>query len=111
MLPPGWSWLDDLGDGVNCFVFFLSFENPWRLLARCWNDEKFLAQLLLGWNYKARGHICCDPPMRVSPDATQTIAEIDDAHSCRVWNIVEGNMKDGGDWKVLQGSRDEVLLG
>ena len=30
LLPPGWSWLDDLGDGVNCFVFFfLSFENPW----------------------------------------------------------------------------------
>ena len=22
LLPPGWSWLDDLGDGVNCFVFF-----------------------------------------------------------------------------------------
>ena len=26
-------WLDDLGDGVNCFVFFLSFENPWGLMA------------------------------------------------------------------------------
>ena len=25
LLPPGWSWLDDLGDGVNCFVFFLIF--------------------------------------------------------------------------------------
>ena len=23
--PPGWSWLDDLGDGVNCFVFFFSY--------------------------------------------------------------------------------------
>ena len=35
LLPPGWSWLDDLGDGVNCFVFFfLSFENPWWLMAR-----------------------------------------------------------------------------
>ena len=34
LLPPGWSWLDDLGDGVNCFVFFfLSFENPWWLMA------------------------------------------------------------------------------
>ena len=22
LLPPSWSWLDDLGDGVNCFVFF-----------------------------------------------------------------------------------------
>ena len=22
LLPAGWSWLDDLGDGVNCFVFF-----------------------------------------------------------------------------------------
>ena len=42
--PSGWSWLDDLGDGVNCFVCFFSFENPWRLLARCWNGEKFLAQ-------------------------------------------------------------------
>ena len=70
--PPGWSWLDDLGDGVNCFVFcfFLSFENPWRFLARCWNGGKFLTQRLLGWNYEARGHICCEPPMRVSPDAT-----------------------------------------
>ena len=65
--PSGWSWLDDL-----CFTlfFFLSFKNPWRLLARCWNGEKFLAQLLLGWNYEARGHICCEPPMRASPDAT-----------------------------------------
>ena len=25
LLPPGWSWLDGLGDGVNCFVFFLIF--------------------------------------------------------------------------------------
>ena len=25
LLPPGWSWLDDLGDGVNCFVFFFSY--------------------------------------------------------------------------------------
>ena len=26
LLPPGWSWLDYLGDGVNCFVvFFLIF--------------------------------------------------------------------------------------
>ena len=25
LFPPGWSWLDDLGDGVNCFVFFLIF--------------------------------------------------------------------------------------
>ena len=34
LLPTGWSWLDDLGDGVNCFVFFfLSFENPWWLMA------------------------------------------------------------------------------
>ena len=67
--PAAWSWLDDLGDDVNCFIF-LSFENPWRLLAECWNGEKFLAQLLQGWNYQARGHICCYPPMRVSPDAT-----------------------------------------
>ena len=22
------------------FFFFLSFENPWRLLARCWNGKK-----------------------------------------------------------------------
>ena len=51
-------------------VFFHPFENPWRLLAECWNAEKFLAQLLLGWNYGAWGHICCDPLMRVSPDAT-----------------------------------------
>ena len=59
------------GDGVNCFVFcFFSFENPWRLLARCWNGEMFLAQLLLGWNYEARGHICCEPPTKVFPDAT-----------------------------------------
>ena len=67
--PSGWSWLDELGDGVNCFVFF-SFENPWRLLARCWSGEKLLAQLLLGWNYEDRGHICCEPPTKVSPDAT-----------------------------------------
>ena len=62
------------GHGWTIFVllcfFFLSFKNPWRLLARCWNGEKFLAQLLLGWNYEARGHICCEPPMRASPDAT-----------------------------------------
>ena len=69
--PSGWSWLADLRDGVNCFVF-LSFENPWRLLAGCWNGEKFLAQLLLSWNYGARGHICYEPPMRVSPDETHT---------------------------------------
>ena len=25
LLPTGWSWLDGLGDGVNCFVFFLIF--------------------------------------------------------------------------------------
>ena len=25
LLPPGWSWLDDLGDGINCFVFFFIF--------------------------------------------------------------------------------------
>ena len=66
--PSGGSWLADLRDGVNCFVFLNPFENPWRLLAGCWNGEKFQAQL--GWNYGARGHICCDPPMRVSPDAT-----------------------------------------
>ena len=57
-----------------CFLFFFVFfifENPCRLLAMCWKDEKLLAQLLLGWNYEARGHICCDPPpIRVSPDAT-----------------------------------------
>ena len=29
-----------------------------------------LAQLLPGWNDGARGHICCEPPMRVSPDPT-----------------------------------------
>ena len=58
------------GRWCQLLCFFLSFENPWRLLARCWNGEKFLAQLLLGWNYEARGHICYEPPMRVSPDAT-----------------------------------------
>ena len=64
----GWSWLDDLGDGVNCFFFFFFFfENSWRLLARCWNGEKFLAQLLLSWNYEARGHICCEPPWGFLP--------------------------------------------
>ena len=68
--PSGWSWQADLWDGVNCFVFFLSFENPWRLLAGCWSGGKFLAQLLQGWNYGPRGHICCEPSMRVSPDAT-----------------------------------------
>ena len=51
-------------------LFFFFFENPWRLLAGCWNGEKFLAQLLLGWNYEARGHICCEPLTKVSPDAT-----------------------------------------
>ena len=61
--PSGWSWLTDLGDGVNCFVFYLL-----KIHGDCWNGKKFLAQLLLGWNYGARGHICCDPPMRVSPD-------------------------------------------
>ena len=25
LLPPGWSWLDDPADGVNCFVFFFFF--------------------------------------------------------------------------------------
>ena len=25
LLPPGWSWLDDLGDGVNCFVVFFPY--------------------------------------------------------------------------------------
>ena len=32
--PPGWSWLDDLGDGVNCFVFFsylLKIHGDWWL--------------------------------------------------------------------------------
>ena len=28
-----------------------------------------------------------------------------------MWNIAEGNMKDGGDLKVLQGSGDGVLFG
>ena len=72
--PSGWSWLDDLGEpsprSIALFFFFFSFENLWRLLARCWNGEKFLAQLLLGWNYEASGHICCEPPTKVSPDAT-----------------------------------------
>ena len=34
LLPPGWSWLDDLGDGVNCFVFFsylLKIHSDWWL--------------------------------------------------------------------------------
>ena len=50
-------------------VAFFPFENQWRSLAGCWNGEKFLAQLLLGWNYRAWGHICSDPPMRISQDA------------------------------------------
>ena len=70
LLPPsGWSWLDDLGDGVNCFVvcffFFLL-----KIHGDCWQGAKFLAQLLLGWNYEARGQICCELPTKVSPDAT-----------------------------------------
>ena len=34
LLPPGCSWLDDLGDGVNCFVFFsylLKIHGDWWL--------------------------------------------------------------------------------
>ena len=67
-------WLFMAGrSGRWCQLFcFYPFENPWRLLAGCWNGEKVLAQLLPGWNYGARGHVCCDPspPMRVSSDAT-----------------------------------------
>ena len=65
-------WLVMAGrSGRGCqLLCFLSFENPWRLLAGCWNGEKFLAQLLLGWNYGTRDRICCDTPMWVSPHAT-----------------------------------------
>ena len=34
LLAPGWSWLDGLGDGVNCFVFFsylLKIHGDWWL--------------------------------------------------------------------------------
>ena len=70
--PPlaGHGW--PIWEKVSIALFFLSFENPWRLLAGWWNGENILARLLLGWNYGARGHICCDPPMRVSPDAGKT---------------------------------------
>ena len=51
LLPPGWSWLDDLGDGVNCFVFFSYLL---KIHGDCWkgagmNKKRFHAQLLLGW--------------------------------------------------------------
>ena len=59
--PSGWSWLADLRDDVNCFGFY-PFENPWRLLAGCWNGEKFLAQLLPGWNYGAGATHAVIPP-------------------------------------------------
>ena len=33
LLPPGWSWLDDLGDGVNClfFSYLLKIHGDWWL--------------------------------------------------------------------------------
>ena len=34
LLPPGWSWLDDLGDGVNCFVCFFSYLL--KIHGDCW---------------------------------------------------------------------------
>ena len=50
----GYGWTIWEMVSIALFVCF-SFENLWRLLARCWNGEKFLAQLLLGWNYEAKG--------------------------------------------------------
>ena len=53
LLPPGWSWLDDLGDGANCFVFFCLFFYLLKIHGDCWQGagmkKRFLAQLLLGW--------------------------------------------------------------
>ena len=38
----GWSWRADLWGSINCFfnIYMYPFENPWRLLAWCWNGEK-----------------------------------------------------------------------
>ena len=32
--------------------------------------RKVPSSTVMGWNYGARGHICCDPHVSVSPDAT-----------------------------------------
>ena len=70
--PSGWSRRADLGDGVNFFFnTYISFRKSMEITGKMLEWRKvFLAQLLLGWNNMARGRICCDPPMRVSPDAT-----------------------------------------
>ena len=43
LLPPlaghGWTIWEMVSIAL-FFVFFLSFENPWGLLARCWNEKK-----------------------------------------------------------------------
>ena len=69
LLPP-WLVMAERSERWCQLLCFLSLENPWRFQAGCLNGEKFVAQLLLGWNYGPMSHICCDPPMRVSPDAT-----------------------------------------
>ena len=35
--PSGWSWLDDLGDGVNCFVFFYLL----KIHGDCWQGAEW----------------------------------------------------------------------
>ena len=77
LLPPGWSWLDDVGDGVNCFVFFCFF-NLLKIHGDCWQGagmkKRFLAQLLLGWGWIPQ----CFPKLYSCYDTDPT-AEITDA--------------------------------
>ena len=50
-----------------CVFFWKSMEITDKML-EWW--KVFQDQLLPGWNEGARGHIYCDPPKRVSPNAT-----------------------------------------
>ena len=93
--------------GMVSIVFIYPFENPWRLLTECWNGERSLVQLLLGWNYGARGHVCSDTPLRVFPDETHKqllrLMMLTIAGSPLGMEYWRGGMKNGGVWKVLHG--------
>ena len=75
--PPGWSWLDDLGDGVNCFVFCL-FLIFWKSIGIAGKVLEWKKGSLLNCCWVGRWIPQCFPKHYSCYDTDRT-AEITDA--------------------------------
>ena len=97
-------------------VHYVSFWKSMEITGGVLEWRKvFQAQLLPGWNYGVRGHICCDPTrgfllmQHINNCWDRWCSQLQGA--LWVWNIVGGGMKNGGDLKVLQGFRRWSIVG